>query len=1458
MPEKEKNKFSEGELEKILDSLVEGIVIVDWKGKILYVNKSLVKLSGHKSKKALIGKSAFSFIHPDSKINIIEDMLKTKTIGGGFLAEYKVLDKNKNVHYVESLGNMITFQGKKRNIVALRDISEKKQILDELTTSKVDFKNIIDTAPYGIAEIDLKGKYVFVNNAYKDLFGYKPDELIGQNITKFIPEDKGKKELKSLLKKLAGKEEDSKPWYGKNITKKGKILDVKVNWSYKKDKNGKIIGFITIISDITKEKEAQRRFEDIVFSSADWIWEMNQKGKYTFASGAIKEILGYKSEELIGKSPLDLMPKKEAKRISQIIKKRISQKRPIKDLVNLNLSKKGEEVWLLTNAAPFFDGQGKLLGYRGIDKDITERITNEKKLKKNQEKLELITDNISEAIIIFDTKGKILYANKAAKELGGINKYENKNVFDFVHPDFRAKAIKDAAQFALTEKGFLTEYRINSKKEIWVESFGKKIKYEGKKANLNVIRDITERKEAERKVEEKEIRYKSIFESSPEAIVLLDDKGEVIEANKKVDDWLGLDPKKIKGKKLFDLGFLPAESKKIAIEKFRQRKKRSNLKPYELIFRDKKGRKRVGLIKGSSVYNEEKNTFQDLVMVSDITEEKETQEKYRTIIENTSDLISVTTFSLKPVYTYIAPSITKSLFYEPEELLGENGLDYIHPEDKRKLLPLLKKYLKMEIKNVFNRKETFQEVVNFRFKDKKGAWHYLESTVNITENNELLFISRDKTEEIKNKKELVKQERKYRYLFENSVNILVGIDRKGNIIEINQSGLKTFGYKKEDILKKNIKNFIPTKHLPVLLKDLATEFIGGETPSRIIEIKNKKGDLVPVELSPNSIPLLKNNKKVGVMVSGKDLSVSELAKRKISEAEEDYKTIFESSNDALFVHDAETGKILDVNKKTEKTFGYSNKVFKNMTVGDISSNIPPYTLKEASDYIKKARDGEPQIFEWQAKKKNGKLFWSEVSLKKVEISGKARVLASLRDITERKIAEEKIKSQKNLAIELNKIQSVQKAAEAVIKEIKRFTSIDSGGLYISNPEEKKLELLHDEGFRKEFIKNVKEIRFNSNQYNIIKEGKINFIDYKKLSKKSTQKEKEGIKALAIFPLSHEKEVIGCLNLASHSKQKLNPNEKNLIGLFSKQLEDFLNRAKSEEEIKEKENKYRKLFNSMLNGFAYHKITTNAKGNPVSYKFLEINNAFEKITGLKRESIINKDVEEVLPGTKNDPANWIEKYGKVALEKQTLKFEAFSKSIKKWVSVYAFSDKKGYFATVFEDITERKKVEKRIKESEEKYRKLAETSAEGIITIAKNGKIIYANPAFEDLTGYPNREILGKTYKNLLTKESQVKAAKVFKEIIGGNIDMTTNNEYRLTRRDSAVIDIEISSSPIFENGKIKSIMSTIRNITERKKAEEEIKKRNDELEEINRLMVGRELRMIEMKQKIKELEDKLK
>jgi PAS domain S-box-containing protein len=160
------------------------------------------------------------------------------------------------------------------------------------------------------------------------------------------------------------------------------------------DAEGKIWASMVTFQDITLRKQAEdalatneQRLRHLVESTHDWIWEVDQNGVYVYASPRCQDILGYSPEEILGKTPFDLMPPEESERVGAIFRTLVAERKPFSRLENSNRHKDGHFVILETNGVPILDHAGQLVGYRGMDRDITERRTAEEKLKEQLDEL---------------------------------------------------------------------------------------------------------------------------------------------------------------------------------------------------------------------------------------------------------------------------------------------------------------------------------------------------------------------------------------------------------------------------------------------------------------------------------------------------------------------------------------------------------------------------------------------------------------------------------------------------------------------------------------------------------------------------------------------------------------------------------------------------------------------------------------------------------------------------------------------------------------------------------------------------------------------------------------------------------------------------------------------------------------------------------------------------------------
>jgi diguanylate cyclase (GGDEF)-like protein/PAS domain S-box-containing protein len=179
--------------------------------------------------------------------------------------------------------------------------------------------------------------------------------------------------------------------------------------------------------------------------------------------------------------------------------------------------------------------------------------------------------------------------------------------------------------------------------------------------------------------------------------------------------------------------------------------------------------------------------------------------------------------------------------------------------------------------------------------------------------------------------------------------------------------------------------------------------------------------------------------------------------------------------------------------------------------------------------------------------------------------------------------------------------------------------------------------------------------------------------------------------------------------------------------------DVTARRRAQDALIESERRYRSLFENMLEGFAYCEMLFDDRGRPIDFVYLAVNSTFGKLTGL--ENVVGKRVSEVIPGIKESQPELFERYGRVALTGEPERFEIELKALGIWFSISAYGAGNGSFIATFDNVTERKRAERTLREAEEQYRTIFEENSIGICTSTADGRFLSVNPAFALMFGY---------------------------------------------------------------------------------------------------------------------------
>lgn len=357
---------------------------------------------------------------------------------------------------------------------------------------------------------------------------------------------------------------------------------------------------------------------------------------------------------------------------------------------------------------------------------------------------ELIADYTYDWELWVDGKGKIKWTNSSVQRMTGysideclaINKFPSKKFFKsnkeelgLIDASIKNKKPGNDILLSLTRK---------DKKSVWVgvswQPFYDNKKYIGVRFS---IRNMNERKQIEDDLVQSESKYRSVFELSPEAIVLLDNRGNVLDLNNRLYEWLGYSKQEVLGKNLLKLSFLPKNSVLKVGQKFSQRMLGKNVAPYELDFVDRQGNKKIGLVTAVPINDHKGKTVEDLVMISDVTESKEIEDKllqeerrFKDAFENSP--IGMALVSKEGRWIKVNSALCDILGYKKEELLQKTFQDITHPDDLDKDLSYVKKMLQKKI-------TSYKMEKRYIHKSGRVVWALLSGSSVFDENGKLLY-----------------------------------------------------------------------------------------------------------------------------------------------------------------------------------------------------------------------------------------------------------------------------------------------------------------------------------------------------------------------------------------------------------------------------------------------------------------------------------------------------------------------------------------------------------------------------------------------------------------------------------------------------------------------------------------------------------------------------------------------
>ena len=269
------------------------------------------------------------------------------------------------------------------------DITERKRMEEALRESERQMALLLQAAPLGIHECDIDGRITFVNPSQEKITGYTADELIGTYIWDRIEPGPEKDSSPGYLKHLVSEQPAPTPIFGRNIKKNGELFDIRIDWNYKRNPQGQVIGFVSIVSDITKQKmaekalrESEERYRKLAESTTDIIYILDKETTLLYANQSAAACIGISQADLVGKRQADLFPPEMANQHVESIRQvfETGEATEIDELFHFG----PQEIWLNVRSIPLLDEQGKVDSVMGVCRDITDRKQAEQELNQKQ------------------------------------------------------------------------------------------------------------------------------------------------------------------------------------------------------------------------------------------------------------------------------------------------------------------------------------------------------------------------------------------------------------------------------------------------------------------------------------------------------------------------------------------------------------------------------------------------------------------------------------------------------------------------------------------------------------------------------------------------------------------------------------------------------------------------------------------------------------------------------------------------------------------------------------------------------------------------------------------------------------------------------------------------------------------------------------------------------------------
>jgi PAS domain S-box-containing protein len=754
---------------------------------------------------------------------------------------------------------------------------------------------------------------------------------------------------------------------------------------------------------------------------------------------------------------------------------------------------------------------------------------------------------------------------------------------------------------------------------------------------------------------------------------------------------------------------------------------------------------------------------------------REAEARYRTLVEQIPAALYIDAIDGTSSAVYMSSQIEAMLGYTVEEWLADPELwpKLLHPDDCQCVLA---EHARTNV--------TYEPfVMEYRMVSRDGhiVWVYDEAQVVRDDAGRPRFwqgilsnITERKRAESQGEAALTalrETERRYREVFDNTTDCIflldVTADGRFKAADFKPTGEKMVGLSAADVTGKYTEEFLSPKLAEAMNANYRRCVEAGAPISYEETLQLPVGE---VSFSTTLIPVKDVAGRIYRIVGiAHDITELKCAGAALQESEQRFRTIFDAVEEAIFVHDLDTGAIVDVNRKTCEIYGYAREDFRQLTIGDLSSGEAPYTQAGALERLKKAAGGEAQLFEWRARDRSGRLFWIEINIKRTAIGGQERLLATGHDITERKQAREALAlkveqlaalsqtaQMVNTFLELDQVlaEIVSLAAKVALSDHAGVVLVDETGQLVQSAETlpgmPALQYrIRDEGFTRWIIRSRQAVIIDK----IGPDGAVT-PDLGEGAPRLANPHlvEAGVKALAGLPLLARGHLAGVLYLHSRRAGAFR-DQLSLLTVFANQAaiaienahlyeaaqQELAERRRAEEALRQSEERLRLITDNMLDMVSQ----VNLEGNHVY-----VSPAHKRVLGYEPEELLGRSILDLLHPEDVERVGGVIQAALQNREPARVEFRyRHADGHYLWLETMGkllVDDDGSPIGAVLSgrDITERKRAEEEVRRLNQFLDSVIDNAKIWLDVLNEKADVVVWNKAAEEISGYSREEVVG--------------------------------------------------------------------------------------------------------------------